>query len=147
MAVKKKTVARKQGESFVSILMGSESDLSVMKETAVVLKELKVGCELRVLSAHRTPEALHSYMAAAERRGCAVYVAAAGLAAHLAGAVAAHTMKPVIGVPLDAGPLQGFDALLSTVQMPGGCAGGLHRHRQARGSQCRVLGSAGSVPE
>ena len=124
MAAKKKTarktVARKQGEAFVSVLMGSESDLSVMKETAAVLKELKIGCEVRVLSAHRTPDALQSYMAAAERRGCAVYVAAAGLAAHLAGAVAAHTLKPVIGVPLDAGPLQGFDALLSTVQMPAG---------------------------
>ena len=120
MALKKKQSTKSSSKSFVAILMGSESDLAIMNETAVVLEELKVACEVRVLSAHRTPEALQEYMQAAEKRGCALYVAAAGLAAHLAGAVAAHTLKPVIGVPLEAGPLQGFDALLSTVQMPAG---------------------------
>jgi len=79
-----------------------------------------VPYEVRVTSAHRTPQATHEYVTDADRRGCAVFIAAAGLAAHLAGAVAAATLRPVIGVPLDAGPLQGMDSLLSTVQMPGG---------------------------
>ncbi|MGV0005507.1 MAG: 5-(carboxyamino)imidazole ribonucleotide mutase [Candidatus Porifericomitaceae bacterium WSBS_2022_MAG_OTU9] len=119
MALKRKVV-KHSPNAFVAILMGSESDLAVMRETGGVLDGLKVQFELRVLSAHRTPDALHEYMTSAERRGCVLYVAAAGLAAHLAGAVAAHTLKPVIGVPLEAGPLRGFDALLSTVQMPAG---------------------------
>lgn len=105
---------------FVAILMGSDSDLPVMESTAEVLRGLDVAFEMRITSAHRTPEATRAYVEDAERRGCAVFIAAAGLAAHLAGTVAAHTIKPVIGVPLDAGPLQGMDALLSTVQMPGG---------------------------
>jgi 5-(carboxyamino)imidazole ribonucleotide mutase len=76
--------------------------------------------EVKITSAHRTPEATHRYVREAESRGCAVFVAAAGLAAHLAGTVAGLTLKPVIGIPLDAGPLKGMDSLLSTVQMPGG---------------------------
>ena len=105
---------------FVAILMGSDSDFPVMKSTADVLKKLGVSCEVRVLSAHRTPEQTKAYIHDAEARGCQVFIAAAGLAAHLAGNVAAHTLKPVIGVPMDGGPLKGMDALLSTVQMPGG---------------------------
>jgi 5-(carboxyamino)imidazole ribonucleotide mutase len=105
---------------FVAILMGSDSDLSVMKASCEVLKSLGVSYEVRVTSAHRTPEDTKDFIRDAEQRGCAVFIAGAGMAAHLAGAVAAHTLKPVIGVPIDSGPLQGFDALLSTVQMPGG---------------------------
>ncbi len=106
--------------SFVAVLMGSDSDLGVMQNTLTVLKRLEVPFEVRITSAHRTPEATMTYVKEAEQRGCAVFIAAAGLAAHLAGAVAANTIKPVIGVPIDAGSLQGLDALLSTVQMPGG---------------------------
>lgn len=107
-------------EKFVAVMMGSDSDLPVMQATVDVLREFGLGFELRVLSAHRTPEETRAYVRDAESRGCAVFVAAAGMAAHLAGAVAAGTTRPVIGVPIDAGPLSGFDALLSTVQMPGG---------------------------
>ena len=106
--------------SFVSILMGSESDLPVMQEAADVLKRFSVAYEVRISSAHRTPDATRAYVHDADVRGCAVFIAAAGMAAHLAGAVAANTLRPVIGVPLDAGTLGGIDALLSTVQMPGG---------------------------
>ena len=105
---------------FVAILMGSESDLPTMKATFTVLEELKIPFEARIASAHRTPEATRNYVVDAEQRGCGVFVAAAGLAAHLGGAVAALTVRPVIGVPMDGGPLNGRDALLSTVQMPGG---------------------------
>jgi len=85
-----------------------------------VLDTLGVTCEVKVTSAHRTPAATHTYVSGAEERGCKVFICAAGLAAHLAGAVAGLTTRPVIGVPIDAGPLQGHDALLSTVMMPGG---------------------------
>ena len=105
---------------FVAVLMGSDSDLPVMKNTLDVLTSLGIKFEIRITSAHRTPAQTHEYVTSADQRGCAVFIAAAGLAAHLAGAVAAATIKPVIGVPLDAGPLQGMDALLSTVMMPGG---------------------------
>jgi 5-(carboxyamino)imidazole ribonucleotide mutase len=100
--------------------MGSDSDLPVMESTFAVLDQLAVRYEAKITSAHRTPAATHAYVKEAEARGCAVFIAAAGLAAHLAGNVAGLTLKPVIGVPLDAGPLAGLDALLSTVQMPGG---------------------------
>jgi len=106
--------------AFVAILMGSDSDLPVMQSTVDVLKSFGIEYEVRITSAHRTPEDTRSYVSDADARGCAVFIAAAGMAAHLAGAVSAHTLRPVIGVPIDAGPLQGFDALLSTVQMPGG---------------------------
>lgn len=105
---------------FVAILMGSKSDWPVMQATSEVLESLGVEYEVTVSSAHRTPAETKKYVAGAIDRGCAVFICAAGLAAHLAGAVAANTVRPVIGVPVDAGPLQGFDALLSTVQMPGG---------------------------
>jgi 5-(carboxyamino)imidazole ribonucleotide mutase len=106
--------------SFVSILMGSESDWPVMQAATDVLKSFAIEFEVRVSSAHRTPEETASYVADAVDRNCGVFICGAGLAAHLAGAVAAHCVRPVIGIPIDAGPLNGFDALLSTVQMPGG---------------------------
>jgi 5-(carboxyamino)imidazole ribonucleotide mutase len=105
---------------FVAILMGSDSDLPVMRATLEVLKSFDITYEVKVTSAHRTPAATHAYVTSAEARGCEVFICAAGLAAHLAGAVAGITTLPVIGVPIDAGPLQGHDALLSTVMMPGG---------------------------
>ena len=105
---------------FVAVLMGSDSDLPTMEITAAVLKKLEVRYEMKITSAHRTPDATRAYVKDAEARGCAIFIAAAGLAAHLAGAVAALTVRPVIGVPMDGGPLNGKDALLSTVQMPGG---------------------------
>jgi len=105
---------------FVAILMGSDSDLETMQTTIETLDNLHLAREVRVLSAHRTPDATHAFVKDADARGCAVFIAAAGMAAHLAGTVAALTNKPVIGVPMAAGPLQGQDALLSTVQMPGG---------------------------
>jgi 5-(carboxyamino)imidazole ribonucleotide mutase len=106
--------------SFVAVLMGSDSDLATMQGCIDVLGKLEITCEVRITSAHRTPEATRDYVLDAEKRGCAVFIAAAGMAAHLAGAVAAQTLRPVIGVPIDAGPLNGLDALLSTVQMPSG---------------------------
>lgn len=105
---------------FVAILMGSDSDLPTIQSTMDVLSQLGVKYEAKITSAHRTPDATHAYVKDADTRGCAVFIAAAGLAAHLAGTVAGLTLKPVIGIPMDGGPLQGQDALLSTVQMPGG---------------------------
>ncbi|MCG6872878.1 MAG: 5-(carboxyamino)imidazole ribonucleotide mutase [Gammaproteobacteria bacterium] len=105
---------------FVAVLMGSDSDLPVMRNTLAVLDRLEIPYEVRITSAHRTPQATHDYVRDAEQRGCGVFIAAAGLAAHLAGTVAGLTTRPVIGVPMDGGPLGGQDALLSTVQMPGG---------------------------
>ncbi len=100
--------------------MGSESDWPVMRKCTEVLERLGIDFEVRVSSAHRTPEATAAYVVDAADRDCEVFICGAGMAAHLAGAVAAHTVRPVIGVPIDSGPLQGFDALLATVQMPGG---------------------------
>ena len=105
---------------FVAILMGSDSDLPVMDAAVEILKRFGVALEVKVTSAHRTPAETQAYVQSAEARGCQAFIAGAGMAAHLAGAIAAQTTRPVIGVPIDAGPLQGFDALLSTVQMPGG---------------------------
>jgi phosphoribosylaminoimidazole carboxylase PurE protein len=104
----------------VAILMGSDSDLPVMAGCAKVLAEYGLACDVRVLSAHRSPEAAVAYAREARGRGLQVIVAGAGGAAHLAGVIAAHTTLPVIGVPLASSPLQGFDSLLSTVQMPPG---------------------------
>ena len=105
---------------WVAVLMGSNSDWPVMQSTTEILSDFDIRYEVRVTSAHRSPEQTAEYVRTAESRGCQVFVCAAGLAAHLAGAVSANTTKPVIGVPMDGGPLSGFDALLSTVQMPGG---------------------------
>jgi 5-(carboxyamino)imidazole ribonucleotide mutase len=106
----------------VGVLMGSSSDEPVMKVAIETLRGLGVECETRVLSAHRTPEALRDWVAASERRGTRIFICGAGGAAHLAGAVAAVTTRPVIGVPLVApnAIAGGLDALLSTVQMPRG---------------------------
>jgi 5-(carboxyamino)imidazole ribonucleotide mutase len=104
---------------FVAILMGSDSDLPVMEASFEILRKFDVSFEVKVSSAHRTPEATHNYVKDADARGCAAFICAAGMAAHLAGAVSANTLKPVIGVPINSS-LDGLDALLSTVQMPGG---------------------------
>lgn len=104
---------------FVAIVMGSDSDLPVMEACFDVLRGFGVPFEARITSAHRTPDATKAFVRDAETRGCAVFIAAAGMAAHLAGAVSATTVRPVIGVPMDAS-LDGLDALLSTVQMPAG---------------------------
>lgn len=106
-------------EPFVAILMGSDSDLPVMEAAFDVLKSLGIRFEAKVTSAHRTPKATHAYVTDADQRGCAAFICAAGMAAHLAGAVSATTLKPVIGVPMNSS-LDGLDALLSTVQMPAG---------------------------
>ena len=105
---------------FVSIIIGSKSDHEVMSECVKVLDKFGVLHELVISSAHRSPERTHSYIKSAEERGAKVFIAAAGMAAHLAGAVAANTTKPVIGVPMKGGAMDGMDALLSTVQMPAG---------------------------
>jgi 5-(carboxyamino)imidazole ribonucleotide mutase len=104
----------------VGILVGSKSDLPVMEKCTKRLEDLGVEHELEVLSAHRTPDAVAQYVASAPERGIKVFICAAGMAAHLAGAVAARTNLPVIGIPVAAGTLGGFDALLATVQMPSG---------------------------
>ena len=104
----------------VGILMGSESDLPVMEKAMEVLKEMGVPYEVEISSAHRLPEKTANYARSARKRGIEVLIAGAGLAAHLAGALASHTTLPVIGVPIKSGALEGVDALYSTVQMPPG---------------------------
>lgn len=104
----------------VLILMGSDSDLPVMKEALQVLKQFGVPCEVEIASAHRSPERVAEVARGAAERGLRVLIAGAGMANHLAGALAAHTILPVIAVPLAVAPLYGFDALLSSVQMPPG---------------------------
>ncbi len=104
----------------VLLLMGSDSDWEVMSEASRILQQFSVAHETRVTSAHRTPERTVALIREAEAQGVQVIIAGAGAAAHLAGVVAAHTTLPVIGVPLNATPLQGMDALLATVQMPAG---------------------------
>ncbi len=104
----------------VGIVMGSDSDFEVMKAAADVLKKFGIPFEITVASAHRTPARAADFAAGAKDRGVAVIIAGAGHAAHLAGAMAAHTTLPIIGVPIDSSALAGFDALLSTVQMPPG---------------------------
>jgi phosphoribosylaminoimidazole carboxylase PurE protein len=105
---------------FVAILMGSESDAALLKKAEDQLASFGVAYETNVLSAHRKPEALVAYVREAEGRGAGVFICAAGLAAALPGVVAAHTAKPVIGVPIESGGLGGLDSLLSIVQMPKG---------------------------
>ena len=104
----------------VGVIMGSKSDWETMSHAAATLQKLGVEHEMRVLSAHRTPDAAAEYCRTAETRGLEVIIAAAGMAAHLAGAAAAQTLIPVLGVPMAGGSLNGLDALLSTVQMPAG---------------------------
>jgi phosphoribosylaminoimidazole carboxylase PurE protein len=104
----------------VGILMGSDTDLPVMSEAGKVLEKFGIGYEMEVVSAHRTPARAHEYATTALDRGLKVLIAAAGAAAHLAGVIAANTTLPVIGVPMGTSSLNGLDALLATVQMPGG---------------------------
>jgi phosphoribosylaminoimidazole carboxylase PurE protein len=109
----------KNQKALVAILMGSDSDFPVMEEAAKILAEFQVPYEITVSSAHRSPDRTAELARRAERRGVEVIIAGAGGAAHLAGVIAAHTILPVIGVPMESG-LMGLDSLLSTVQMPGG---------------------------
>ena len=104
----------------VAVIMGSRSDWETMEHAVETLRELDVAHETRVLSAHRTPEALAAYVADVEARGAQVFVAAAGGAAHLAGVIASQTLRPVLGVPMRSQAVGGLDSLLSTVQMPAG---------------------------
>ncbi len=104
----------------VAILMGSKSDWPSMKSAADVLEDMGVGCDVRVISAHRTPDRHHAFVTGAEAKGIELFICGAGFAAHLAGVTAALTPLPVLGVPLDSSALDGLDALLATVQMPGG---------------------------
>ena len=110
----------KKKKVLVGILMGSASDAETMAETEKILKENKIPYEINVLSAHRNPDEVNKYAKAAEKRGLKVLICGAGMSAALAGVVSAHTKLPVIGVPMESGSLKGMDALLSTVQMPGG---------------------------
>lgn len=104
----------------ISIVMGSQSDLKIVKEAVDLLKEFKVNFEVKVLSAHRSPKELAEYVEGAPKKGIKVFIAAAGGAAALAGVIAAHTALPVIGIPIETESLKGLDSLLSTVQMPSG---------------------------
>jgi 5-(carboxyamino)imidazole ribonucleotide mutase len=104
----------------VALLMGSDSDFPRLESCVRTLGQLGIECEVRVLSAHRTPGPLVEYVSSAAASGISIFICAAGGAAHLAGVVAAHTDLPVLGIPMDNPPLGGLDALLSTVQMPGG---------------------------
>lgn len=117
----------------IAIIMGSRSDLETLKETIDLLKEFKVGFEVKVLSAHRTPKELTAYVEAAPKKGIKVFIAAAGMSAALAGVIAAHTTLPVIGIPIETKNLKGIDSLLSTVQMPPGIPVG-----------CMAIGKAGA---
>lgn len=107
-------------KNFISIIMGSQSDLETVSGAISLLKEFKVGLEVKVLSAHRTPKELMEYVEKASKRGIKVFIAAAGGAAALAGVIASHTTLPVIGIPIETKSLKGLDSLLSTVQMPAG---------------------------
>jgi phosphoribosylaminoimidazole carboxylase PurE protein len=104
----------------IGVVMGSKSDADVMKGCLEQLEELRIPYEVKVISAHRTPDQTREFAERATERGLEVIIAGAGWSAHLAGTIAAHTLQPVIGVPIDSSSLQGMDALLSTVQMPPG---------------------------
>lgn len=113
-------MSNKASDVLVSVVMGSDSDLPVMMEAKKVLEEFGIGHEMILTSAHRTPQRTTKFAASAAGRGLKVIIVGAGAAAHLAGVIAAQTPLPVIGVPIDSTALNGLDALLSTVQMPGG---------------------------
>ncbi len=138
------------GKPLVAVLMGSRSDWEVMRDCCATLAQYGVPCECRVLSAHRTPAQTAEFVASAEQRGIEVFIAAAGMAAHLAGAVAAHTTLPVLGVPLGGSSLGGLDALLSTVMMPRGIPVGTLAIGKAGAVNAAILAVqilAGSRPE
>ena len=113
-------MAKKNSKILVSILMGSDSDLPVMQKAKAILEEFNIGCEMRILSAHRVPTHVKNYVSGLSKRGIKVVIAGAGLAAHLPGVCAAYTHLPVIVVPLASGALKGVDSLLAIVQMPSG---------------------------
>jgi len=126
----------------VGILMGSESDLTIMEKAAEVLKEMGVDYEIEISSAHRLPEKTANYAKTARKRGVEVLIAGAGMAAHLAGVLASHTTLPVIGVPINSGALHGADALYSTVQMPPGvpvATVGIDGAKNAAHLACEIL--------
>lgn len=104
----------------VAVILGSDSDLELGKAAIQSLKSFDLLCELKVISAHRSPDVLVDYLESSQKNGCRAYIAIAGMAAHLAGAVAANSIKPVLGVPSDNSSLNGLDAILSTLQMPAG---------------------------
>ena len=110
----------REGQPLVAVIMGSTSDWDVVRRAADTLAEFDVPHEVRVMSAHRTPNAVREYASSAEERGLEVIIAAAGGAAHLAGVIAGQTVLPVLGVPMESAALGGIDSLLSTVQMPAG---------------------------
>lgn len=124
----------RENKPLVAVIMGSKSDWDLMRHASETLAGFGVPHECRVLSAHRTPAATIEYVSAAESRGMEVIIAAAGGAAHLAGVAAAHTLAPVLGVPMESAALKGIDSLLSTVQMPAGIPVG-----------CLAIGKPGAV--
>jgi 5-(carboxyamino)imidazole ribonucleotide mutase len=107
-------------KSVIAVLMGSQNDYQIVEPGIKIMKEFNIPFEVRILSAHRTPEQAKDYILASEKNGIKVFICAAGMAAHLAGVVASFTTRPVIGVPIASGPLNGIDALYSTVMMPPG---------------------------
>lgn len=123
----------------VAIVVGSVSDAEVVNAARAVLKELEIPHEAKVLSAHRTPKEVVDYVEALPARGCRVIIAGAGMSAHLAGVIAAHTQLPVLGVPIASGALQGVDALLSTSQMPPGVPVGTLGIGKAGGTNAAML--------
>jgi 5-(carboxyamino)imidazole ribonucleotide mutase len=132
----------KSTKPLVGIIMGSQSDWETMEHAAKTLKDLGVPHEVRVLSAHRTPNQLFEYAASAESRGLEVIIAAAGGAAHLAGVTAAKTILPVLGVPMESASLKGLDSLLSTVQMPAGIPVGTLAIGKAGATNAALLAAA-----
>jgi len=133
---------RSASGSQVAVLMGSKSDLEVMRPAAQILAKLAIPYEVRVISAHRTPDRLREYVREIETRGIDVIIAGAGGAAHLAGVVAAQTLVPVLGVPIDSSALHGLDALLATVQMPGGIPVGTLAIGKAGATNAALLAAA-----
>ena len=122
------------GKPLIGVVMGSDSDLAVMQKCVEQLQAFGLACEVRVISAHRTPQAAHEYAATAAQRGLKALIAAAGMSAALGGVLAANTTLPVIGVPMESGPLKGVDAALSTMQMPPGIP-----------VACMAIGAAGAT--
>src|SRR5262245_17633935 len=129
-------------QPLVGIVMGSKSDWETMAAAAETLEKLGVACEVRVLSAHRTPDQAHQFAITAEARGLEVMIAAAGGAAHLAGVMAANTIVPVLGVPMETKSLGGMDSLLSTVQMPAGIPVGTLAIGKAGATNAALLAAA-----
>ena len=129
-------------QPLVGIVMGSKSDWETMSAAEETLEKLGIGCEARVLSAHRTPDQAHEYATTAEARGLEVIIAGAGGAAHLAGVMAANTILPVLGVPMESNALHGLDSLLSTVQMPAGVPVGTLAIGKAGATNAALLAAA-----